>query len=156
MLRTALTAMACVAALSTLSCGDDCGGICGSECELINCHYTTIKCQLYPPPTPGITISYVTDLEGGGETSTGKIFIDTDGLTKVEGIHLELQDFLDRVGLNRFGGGAQWPDFDGNDCKISSGGDVAGKGMSGQCNFKFLNGYFATFNFSCELKAPGE
>ncbi|HUU02047.1 MAG TPA: hypothetical protein VM425_11430 [Myxococcota bacterium] len=153
MLRTALTAMACVAALSTLSCGDDCGGICGSECELVDCHYTTIKCDLYPPPTPGIVIHYVIDNEGGGQNWVARIFIDTDGLAQVEGSHFESQDFLDRIQLTRPGGGEQWPDFDGNDCKISSGGDEAGKGMSGQCNFKFLNGYFATFNFSCELMA---
>jgi hypothetical protein len=154
MIRAALVSLSLVLALFTLSCGDKCGGICGSQCELIDCHYTTIKCQLYPPPNPGIVIHYVIDLEGGGQTWVARIFIDTDGLTRVEGIHIEEQEFLDRVQLTRPGGGEQWPEFDGTDCKISSGGDEVDKGMSGQCNFKFANGYFATFNFSCELMAP--
>lgn len=153
MSKAAMLALACLTSVCTISCGSKCGGICGSECELLDCNYTSIKCDLYPPPNPGIVIHYVIDLDQGGQNWVARIFVDTDGLTQVAGTHLEGQDFLDRVQLTRPGGGEQWPDFDGNDCKISSGGDEADKNMSGQCNFNFLNGYFATFNFSCKLMA---
>jgi len=156
MLRAAIVSTAIAAVLATAGCGSECGGICGSECELIDCSYNAIKCDLYASPTPGIVVFYVTELEGGGETFTARIYIDTDGLEKVQGTLLEGQDFLDRVHLTRPGGGQNWHDYTGTDCKIDKGGDEVGKKMSGQCNFKFVNGYFATFNFSCDLQAVDE
>ncbi len=131
-------------------CGQDCGSvaICGSQCDLINCKFTSIKCQLYAPPNQSLVVSYFDELEGGQMMWTAKVFIDIAGLEPVAGSLLEGQDFMDRVALPSVGV-EQWPDFYGKDCKINKGG-AAGQDTAGQCNFAFDNGHFATFNFACQ------
>ncbi|RME29247.1 MAG: hypothetical protein D6806_01705 [Deltaproteobacteria bacterium] len=148
----AVAAAALAATVLFTGCGGGCGGICGSQCELISCSYDTLKCDLYPDPNRGIVIHYLRKVEGvEGYRWTARLFIDTSGIDPVEGHMFEGQEFLDRVMLTRPQEPEPWPDYDGKDCTISSGGDSEGH-LAGQCNFRFTNGYFATFNFSCDLK----
>jgi hypothetical protein len=153
MLKTAFVIVISLSALFFISCGSECGGICGSECELLDCSYDVIECDLYAAPNHGVIIHYRKLLEGGGYNWTAKIFIDLEGVSQVEGLLLEGQEFMDKVQLSRPGGNENWHEYTGKDCVIDKGGDEAGKEMAGQCNFSFVNGYFATFNFSCDLVA---
>ncbi|RLB55928.1 MAG: hypothetical protein DRI34_09875 [Deltaproteobacteria bacterium] len=130
-------------------CGSECGGICGSQCDIIDCSYNAIKCDLYPGS--GIVVHYVTELEGGGQNWTARLFFDTTGLQQVAGARFEGDELLNRVQLSRPGTAEQWPEFDGTECHLDNGGDAPGD-FSGQCNFHFVNGYLATFNFSCQLQ----
>jgi hypothetical protein len=142
----------CALALVPANCGEDQKGLYGSQCEIISCAFDRIECQLYPDPNHAVVIHYLRMLEEGQEW-TAKIVIDLDGIDKVEGMRLEEQEFLNRVQLARPGSLEQWPDFAGNFCEIKSGGDQAGKNMSGKCAFAFTNGYFATAEFACTLEA---
>jgi hypothetical protein len=153
MRRIAPVLIICVAALVPANCGEDNKGIYGSQCDIISCAFDTIECQLYPDPYHSIVIHYLHILEEGGQEWTAKIVIDLADIDKVEGLRLEDEDFINRVQLTRPGSAEQWPDFSGNFCEISSGGDQADRGMSGKCAFAFDNGYFATAEFSCTLEA---
>jgi hypothetical protein len=140
------------AAVLLFSCGDDEKGLYGSQCDILDCHFDRIECQLYSPPNDAIIIHYLIQLEEGQEW-TAKIVIETDGVEKISGSRFENDEFLQRVRLQRPGSPEQWPDFTGNFCEIKSGGDTAGKDMAGKCAFAFTNGYFLTAEFSCTLEA---
>ena len=142
-----------VSAAWLASCGYDLGVLYGSHGDIVDCVYKTIDCDLYPPAQHAIVIHYRTPLDTGGFTWTARIFIDTEGVEKVEGHKFEGDNFPDIVQITRPGGGEPWPEFSGNFCKINEGGDTADKKMSGKCAFAFFNGYFVTAEFSCTLKA---
>jgi hypothetical protein len=142
----------CGVALVSSNCGEDEKGLYGSQCEIMDCSYKVIDCDLYPPSAHAIAIWYRTPLEEGGYTYAAKIAIDTDGVEKVESHKFEGDNFSDIVTLTR-GGIEQWPDFNGNFCKINKGGDQAGKKMSGKCAFAFETGYFLTAEFTCTLES---
>ena len=139
-------------AFTALSCGEDQKGLYGSQCEIIDCNYDRIECQLYAPPNDAIIVHYLIQLEEGQEW-TAKISLDLRGIEQVSGMRLEDNEFLNRVQLQRPGSAEQWPEFSGNFCEISSGGEEAGKDMAGKCAFAFDNGYFMTAEFSCVLEA---
>ena len=143
----------CGVALVPVNCGEDEKGLYGSQCEIMDCSFKTIDCDLYPSSQHAIVIHYRTPLETGGFMWTARIFIDTEGVETVEGHKFEGDNFPDMVQLTKPGGGEEWPEFLGNFCKINEGGDTADKKMSGKCAFAFINGYFLTAEFSCTLKA---
>ena len=133
-----------------LACGED-KGITGSQCELVDCSYDTLQCQLYAPPNEAFKIQYERTLDDGGKEYTAIITIDLDGVEQVSGWSIEGEEFNDRVNIYRINDNA-WDEFDGNGCEFNS-GDEAGDTLDGKCSFAFENGRFATAYFNCTLEA---
>lgn len=133
--------------------GDDGGkaGLTGGMCDIIDCNYDIIECDKYPPPNEAIIVDYLRTLDTG-RIWTARILIDLWGINQVEGLRIDGSDFLDRVDLSKPGGMEQWPDFTGNFCEFTKGGDATGEEMSGKCAFAFTNGYSVTAEFSCILE----
>lgn len=134
------------------SCGEDLGGLYGAQCDLMDCSYDVVECQLYSNTEHAIVVHYIKDPNGQREW-TARIAISLEGIDKVSGLQLEGQDFLDRVTLTRPSSTQQWPEYDGTSCKIRSGGDQAGGNLSGKCSFSFLKGHYLSADFSCLLEA---
>ncbi len=135
----------------TLGCGGDEKGLDGSQCELVDCSFDTLICQLYAPPNEALRIDYKRTLEDGGWEYAAVIIIDLDGVEQISGWEFEGQEFNNRVMIYRIVDKA-WGDFDGNGCEFKS-GNKAGDTLEGKCSFAFDNGRFATANFKCTLEA---
>ena len=131
-------------------CGDDCQGLCGSQCDNMDCSYDHIKCQL--SEGEGIKILYER-ADGTVLDYAAIVYCDIAGVDKVAGSRFEGDEFLQRCKIERPPHGEAWPEFTGNFCEFTKGGDQAGQAMSGKCSFAFVNGYFATASFSCTLQA---
>ncbi len=142
-----------VAMTMTISvCSEDPGGLYGGQCDLMDCGYDVVECQLYTATDRAIVVHYINNPDQQREW-TARIGIALNGIEKVPGLKLDGQEFLDRVTLTRPSSTQQWPEYDGRFCEIRSGGDQAGKNLSGKCSFSFTNGHFLTADFSCELQA---
>lgn len=141
----------CGVALVPANCGEDHKGLYGSQCEIIDCGYNTIKCHLYEPPNHAIKVFYQRTHEEGTEY-TAVIFCDLEGIDKVEGTRFEEDEFLRRCDIYRPPPGEMWPGFLGNFCEFQKGGDQPDKELKGKCAFAFDNGYFMTAEFSCTLE----
>jgi hypothetical protein len=133
------------------SCSGECYGLCGSECELIDCSYDRIDCQRYPSDgvNDAAVVHYMKVISEGEEQHTAKIYIDLVDIENAEGHLIEGDNFIERVILSRPGDTVQWHTYSGKDCLISKGGNVPAEPMEGECNFAFTNGYFLTAQFSC-------
>jgi hypothetical protein len=134
--------------------GDNGGktGLTGDMCDIIYCGYDIIECGRYPSPNAAIAVHYLKMFDAGQEW-TAKILIDVEGISPVEGQRIEGSEFLNRVFLSRPGSMEQWPDFEGNFCEFTQGGDNTGEEMTGTCAFAFVNGYSVTAEFSCILES---
>jgi hypothetical protein len=128
-------------------------GLTGSQCDIMNCSYDIIECDRYPSPNDAIVVNYIRTLDAGQEW-TAKIAINLQGISQVEGQRIDGSEFLDRVQLYKPGAGEQWPDFEGDFCEFTHGGDQIGEEMAGTCAFAFTNGYSVTAEFTCILDQP--
>jgi len=132
-----------------------CGGgsnVSGSQCDLIDCSYDELTCQIYAPPNDAYKLFYKRTLDEGSEYAA-ILVIDLIGVADPAKMEVIDQEFVDRVLLYRPGTGQQWPDYDGGKLSIKSGGLEEGKTLKGKASFQFDNGYFASFAFSCTLEA---
>jgi hypothetical protein len=134
-------------------CADECAGLCGSQCDNMDCSYDRIQCQLYDGE--GIKILYERT-EGASLDYAAIIYCDIVCIDEEAGNRVEGQAFLECCNIDRPPQGEAWPDFTGNFCDFSSGGFLDGAKMSGKCSFVFVNGYFATASFSCTLEAVAQ
>lgn len=134
-----------------LACGGDDKGISGSQCDLVDCSYDKLQCQIYAAPNNFLKIIYSRTLENGGSEYTAIITVDLDGVEQISGWEFEGEEFNERVNIYRVTDNA-WGDFDGNGCEFKS-GNAAGDTLDGKCSFRFDNGRFATAKFNCTLES---
>ncbi|HOX45727.1 MAG TPA: hypothetical protein PK668_19155 [Myxococcota bacterium] len=149
---TALLACLALAALAA-GCGEDCPKLDGSQCELISCGFTELNCQRYAAPNDALKMNYKRTFDTGSEY-TAILVIDLAGLPSAEGLHVEGQDFLDRVLFYRLEGN-NWPDPDLDNpgkCDVTKGGDEIGADLEGKCSLRFDNGYSVSASFCCTLE----
>ncbi|NOZ86996.1 MAG: hypothetical protein GXP49_12180 [Deltaproteobacteria bacterium] len=139
------------------ACGDETSPLDGSECTLMSCNFTTIKCQGFFDKDQGtpkdLKVIYL-NTDDTGTTYTAVITIDVRNISPVTGATFKGQDMLDRVTLYRPPPGEPWPVFTGNSCHISNGGDKLGGKYQGKCGFFFDNGRTLTARWSCKLEEP--
>ena len=144
-----------LASLAVSSCGEDTSPLDGSQCKLMSCAFTSIQCQGFFDKDQGtpkdLKVIYM-NKDDSGTTYTAIISMNVRDLDKVEGTCLTDQEMLDRVTLYRPPPGEPWPDFTGNKCCISKGGDTPDKRFEGKCGFLFDNGRTLTARWSCNLE----
>jgi len=130
--RTGMSALVLLVASTSAGaagCGSECGGLCGSDCDLIDCGYDTIKCLKYPDGSDddALVINYMQSLSGDQERFTARIFIDLVGINQAEVCTIEGDEFLTLVVASNLHdtstaarmGLPQDPDKD-SDCRVSS------------------------------------
>ncbi len=145
-----ITSIFVLMAIKIYSCNEDIGGLYGGQCDFLDCHYDSIECQEYSDPY-SIVIHYLKQPNQEREW-TAKIVILLDNMENETNLHLEEQNFLNRVILSRPPlTGEQWPDYNGKSCNLDLSGESPNAKVSGKCTFSFMNGHFLTANFSCKL-----
>jgi len=150
MMRAVAVLSAGLLALSLGAWGGE-GNVGGSQCDLIDCSYDELTCQIYAPPNDAYKIFFKRTLDEGWEYAA-ILVIDLIGVPDPGSMEIVDQEFVDRVLLYRPGTGEQWPDYDGGKLVIKNGGLEEGKNLKGKASFQFENGYFASFAFNCSLE----
>jgi hypothetical protein len=151
MARLILWAGILFTAAALQGCSGKCG-LDGSECDLIDCSSTEIKCQHFDSPQHMIIIHFRRVFEDGGLEWAAKVYVDLNGLDKAEGLEVKDQACMDRLSIDRPPPGSMWPVPESCKGEISSGGDEIGKEMSGKFSFYFEDGRAVTACFSCTLE----
>ena len=145
--KTIVVVLSFLLSLSLYSCGEECGVLCGSQCDGIDCTVHEVLCDLYIYQED-IKVTYRATIEGVNKI-TATLTINVSEVDKVEGYLFEGQEFTDWVTFDR--PDLAWPELTGTMCQINQGGDEADKPFSGKCGFLFVGGTTLTANFSCQL-----
>lgn len=131
------------------ACSDDCG-LSGSQCELIECNFDKLTCQLYAPPNDAYKLIFKQTLDEGS-IFAAIIVIDLIGIETTSGLTIEGPEFAERVDLYRID--EDWPAYQDGKLTISEGGRQPGEALDGKASFRFDNGYFVSACFQCTLEA---
>ena len=147
--------------VSTFMCGcsADCKGLCGSECDRMDCSYSNIICYGRTDTTEqkkmlDLGVNYMTSSASNEKTIV--ITFEVETINPVQGHRFENKEFQDLVTVYK--PNVDLPELQGNFCEINEGGDKTNETLSGKCSFAFVHydssTYFMKAEFSCLLESP--